>query len=206
MVTDRLISWTLSMTKMKTKGVEQVMLPSTVCGWIVGMGVTEFPLGNRWPVISFFYAVVHVLGYGFVVKLVMDDLEKIVKYEISSAGWITFTFLFYANVWVNISGTVMGWMRMKKVRKIVHRLKRLNKNMEKIGIATDYSVVYLRELIALILQVLYLFIYVLLGFNFTNVKFDSIWRKLAFIVAAYYPSIHAAIGDLSFITLARYVL
>ena len=205
MVTDRLISWTLSMTKMKTKGVKQVMLPLTVCGWILGMGVIEFPLGNRWPVISFFYALVHVLGFGFVVKLAIDDLEKMVQYEISSVEWITVKFILYANVWININGTVMSWIRMKKVRKIVHRLECLNQNMEKMGIATDYSVVYLRELIASILHVSYLFIYVLVGFKFTNVKFDSIWRKLAFIVAAYYPDIHSTIGDLSFITLVRYV-
>ena len=205
MVANRVISWILSTTKMKPKGVKSVMLPLTVCGWIVGMGVIEIPLGNRWPIMSFFYALVHVLSFGFVVKVTMDDLDDIMKYKSASAGWFIFKALFYGNVWLNISGTVMGWIRMKKVSKIVHRLECSNKKMEEIGITIDYRVIYLQQLIVLILQILYVFIFVFFTFYHTGKKFESIWRNLAFLVASYYPVILTTIGDLSFITLVRYV-
>ena len=82
------------------------------------MRVIEITLENRRPIMSFFYALVLVLNFGFVVKLVMDDPDEIVNYKLLSAGWLIFKVLFYGNVvWLNISSTVMGRIHMKKSAK-----------------------------------------------------------------------------------------
>ena len=202
---DRIISCILSATKMKPKSIVEVMLPTTVSGWIVGMGVIEYPLGKPWPLISLFWALILIILFGIVVGVVMQELDEIIKRRPTVSAGFIFKSLFYGNVGLNIFGIILSWLRMKKVKIILDRLEYSDKKLKKIGASLDYRGIYLQQLILLITQMLHIVMFVLIAFYGTGTSIDSNWFKIAFAVSVYYPAIITTIGDLSFITLIRFV-
>ena len=202
---DHVIPCILSAIRIKPKSVKEVMLPTTISGWIVGMGVIEYPLGNPWPVTSFFWALVLIILFGFVVVIGIEEFDKIIKCRPTVSAGSIFKSLIYGNVGLNIFGIILSWLRMKKIKIILDRLEYSDKKLKKIGASLDHRMIYLRQLILLITQIFHIVFFMVVALYWHGIPVGSKWLKIAFAVSVYYPVFITTIGDLSFITLIRFV-
>lgn len=196
----------LSRTNVKVNTVEQLLFPVTLCGWIVGMGIIEYPTGNPWPVASFIYTVVLTAGYGYLVEVNIENMDLLLGARPSDASKFIFKALFYGNVGLYLCGTILGWARIKGVKKIVESLQSSDMRMEKLGIPRDYRLIYVRQLSLLLTQFVVIVVFMCTALMWNSSSGESMGFEFAYSFASYYPVVLTAVGDISYVTLVRYVI